>query len=124
LRPVICVDLDGTLLDSSGGFLGWDDFGPILPGAKEFMQELHKTADIVIFTCRCTPSVCRPTSPKFVACIISEYLTEHGIPFDDVWYYDGKPVASAYIDDRAVPCVNGDFATALTKCTELLARDT
>ena len=35
---------------------------------------------------------------------VRQYLDKHGFKYDEVYEGKGKPIASAYIDDRAVTC--------------------
>lgn len=107
-KPRVCVDLDGVLAKYDG-WNGIENIGPPLPGAVDFAKTLAKIADLVIFTSRCSldqgglaekPNI----SPGKLRMIVVEWLEKHKIPFADVYTGQGKPRASAFIDDRAVPC--------------------
>ena len=84
----VAVDFDGVIADYHG-WAGAFQFGNILPGAKEALQELKDMGyAIVVFTTRGdTPA-------------IREYLTKNQIPYDSVT--DKKIKAEVYIDDRAM----------------------
>jgi len=98
-KPKVCVDLDGVLATPISGKL--TEIGPPMPGALEFMRSLSERAEIIILTSRLA------TSGKTLRArreAIEAWLDEHGLPFDQLHTGAGKPVASAYVDDRAVPC--------------------
>jgi hypothetical protein len=107
-KPRVCVDLDGVLAQYSG-WEGLDQIGPPIPGALDFAWELAEIADIVIFTSRCSldaggeaPST--RLSPRQLRIKIIEWLEKYKFPYTDVYAGQGKPRASAFIDDRAVYC--------------------
>jgi beta-phosphoglucomutase-like phosphatase (HAD superfamily) len=81
--PWVCVDFDHTLVE----------LDTPLPGAKEAMQSLKdKGYGIIIHSCNNKGW-------------IEKVLRANDIPFDYIWDASvdkGKPVADAYIDDRAV----------------------
>lgn len=98
-RPKVCVDLDGVLAQPITGPL--TVVGPPVDGALEFMRTLAKEAEIIILTARLATSG-KTLTARYEA--IVAWLDDNGIPYDAVHKGAGKPVASAYIDDRAVPC--------------------
>ncbi len=112
-RPRVCVDLDGVLA-AYAGWQGLEFMGAPLPGAVEFTRRLSQVADVLIFTTRCTvephraelgePS--RPASDLAPRLLhrVKYWLDQHGFSYAEVWSGQGKPLASAYIDDRAVAC--------------------
>jgi len=99
-RLVIAVDLDKTIAT----YDHWKDiyqFGDPLPGAKEFLEELHKFGDIVIHTCRCSPNVVsKNTAPWLLSKIVSDWMETHGLVYDEIWFDNGKPNADVFIDDK------------------------
>jgi hypothetical protein len=101
-RPIAAVDLDDTIINYDG-WKGVDVFGPLYSGAKKFMDELHKDFDILVFTTRCSVEVNR-LGPNLLANKVREYLEKNEIPFEDIWVGQGKPLATVFIDDRAVNC--------------------
>lgn len=95
----VCVDLDGVLAQPISGKL--TEVGPPVDGALEFMRTLSQTAEITILTARLATS---GKTLKLRADAIRAWLKENNIPYDHLHTGAGKPTASAYIDDRAVPC--------------------
>ncbi|MFK7894022.1 MAG: hypothetical protein AB8B63_24620 [Granulosicoccus sp.] len=98
-KPTVCVDLDGVLAQPISGKM--TEIGPPVSGALEFMRALSKKADITILTSRLA------TSGKTLRerqAAIETWLEEHRFPYDHLHRGAGKPVAHAYVDDRAVPC--------------------
>jgi len=101
----VCVDLDGTIAQ----YKGWLDethFGEPIPGAKEALERIRVEGwKIIIFTTRGNRE------------LIKAYLEKHAIPFDHInenpnqppGTSKGKPVATAYVDDRGIQ-FNGDWA--------------
>ena len=104
MRQIVCVDLDGVLASWKDGWKGVDHFGDPIPGAVEFTKKLAETYDVVIYTCRCSEGI----NGREKACLLSnrvrEWLDTHGFTYHDIYVGQGKPVAAAYIDDRAVAC--------------------
>lgn len=96
----IVVDLDGTICEHR-----YPAFGVPIAGAREALQRLKAAGyRIVISTVRTSSyyrklGVYHPlvNGPEAVGA----YLKKHQIPFDEIWTHD-KPVAVAYIDDRAL----------------------
>lgn len=119
----VCVDLDGVLAHPISGKL--TEIGPPVDGALEFMRRLSETAEITILTARLATT---GKTLKLRAAAIRAWLEDHNIPYNDLHTGAGKPVAQAYIDDRAVPCRPIDeglaaFETALA-FTKRLSGDT
>lgn len=107
-KPRVCLDLDGVLAQYSG-WEGLEQIGPPIPGALDFAWELAEIADIVIFTSRCSLDTGgeAPTtrlSPRQLRIKIIDWLEKYKFPYTDVYAGQGKPRASAFIDDRAVYC--------------------
>jgi len=102
----VCVDLDGVLAHYEG-WKGLNEFGNPLPGALEFMWELKKRGYyIVVATARLSGDACAANDADFkvVARYVHDYLVRWNLPYDEVWVRPGKPLAIAYVDDRAVVC--------------------
>ena len=106
MRPIVCVDLDGVLADYSDGWKGVEYFGNPIPGAVEFTRQLAVFADIVIFTCRCSPEVQRVpvAGVHLLVNRVREWLDANGFVYHEIYSGVGKPFANAYVDDRAVFC--------------------
>lgn len=112
-RPRVCVDLDGVLAQYDG-WKGLDFTGDPIPGAVEFTRRLAEFAEIVIYTTRCTVEPHRdelhePTRPASdlaprLMHNVKYWLDKHKITYHEIFIGQGKPIASAYIDDRAVRC--------------------
>jgi hypothetical protein len=127
-RPRVCVDLDGVLARYDG-WKGPEHIGPPLPGALEFARKISESADIIIFTSRCSDDRAaetgRTTDPARVRLKIIDWLERNKFPYHDVYTGHGKPVASAYIDDRAVHCSpqtdRSAFNAALKKTKSVLS---
>ncbi|MFL6467145.1 MAG: hypothetical protein ACJ72Z_04215 [Pyrinomonadaceae bacterium] len=106
-KPRVCLDLDGVLARYEG-WKGSNHIGTPLPGALEFAKSLSDFAEIVIFTSRCSQDAGSETNrivdPAKMRIAIIDWLEHYQFPFDDVYVGQGKPRASAFIDDRAVQC--------------------
>ena len=112
-RPRVCVDLDGVLA-AYDGWKGLDFTGLPLPGAVEFTRKLSEFAEIVIYTTRCSVEPHReelgePTRPASdlaprLVHNVRYWLEKHRFTYDEIYVGQGKPIASAYVDDRAVYC--------------------
>ena len=103
MKKTVCVDLDGVLADFSGGWQGIDVIGDPIPGAVEFVKPLSELADVLIFTTRCSVDI-QKLAPHLLRRPVQEWLDRNGFVYADIWTGRGKPIASAYIDDRAVHC--------------------
>ena len=102
MRRTVCLDLDGTLAYYDG-WDGLDKIGDPIPGAVEFTKKLSEYYEIIIFTCRCTKELHR-IGTNLMSKYVKDWLDKHGFAYDDIYVGQGKPVADAYIDDRAVSC--------------------
>lgn len=123
-KAKVCVDLDGVLAQPISGKM--TEIGPPVDGAVEFMRELSETAEITILTARLATS---GKTAKARSAAITDWLEKHKIPYDHLHTGHGKPVAHAYIDDRAVPCRPLDdglkaFERALTLTRSLSGEET
>jgi len=102
-RPRICVDLDGVLANRVDG----SAIGPPIDGAVEFTRNLASRAEIVIYTARFSTRSGKARSAKAVDELhsrIKKWLDAHGFSYDSINTTQAKPIASAYVDDRAVSC--------------------
>jgi len=125
----VCVDLDGVLAEY-GGWKGVQHIGDPIPGAREFMAALYDIPiKLCVWTTRTNPVVNKDSklSDRELSFFVDDWLTKHDIIFDYVAYGAGKPLACAYVDDRAVVCrptkdvENQDYDTALAMCRGLAA---
>lgn len=103
----VAVDLDGVLAQYDG-WEGLDNIGDPVEGAREFMETLMQDYEVVVYTTRCNPDPFNDgeyrEAPVKLQTRIRSWLNEHGIPYTRVFAGYGKPIAVAYVDDRAVPC--------------------
>ncbi len=100
-RATVCVDLDGVLAENTGRL---SDIGDPVDGAVEFTRRLSETADIVILTSRLAREKTASAEYRKMVLRIEDWLEEHGFTYSRVHTGQGKPPASAYVDDRAVAC--------------------
>lgn len=115
-RHTVAVDLDGVLA-SYDGWKGVFHIGNPLPGAVEFCNKLAERYRVVINTSRCnTLNEGRPAdcTPDLLKKLVMDWLNRFGFKYDDVYTGQGKVIASAYVDDRAVECRPQDPGHAST----------
>ena len=107
--PVICVDLDGTLI-AYDEWKGVTEFGDPLPGAKEFLEALQEIGHVVIYTTRTNARVQEEMTEEELVRLVADFLDRNDLPYNDIYSGEGKPLAAVYIDDRSVECTpqNGD----------------
>lgn len=103
LKKVVAVDLDGVLA-SNDGWQGLDHFGEPLPGAVEFTKRLSEFADVLIWTTRCNEEMGRGEKVSLLRKRVQEWLDQYGFVYADIYTGPVKPIASAFVDDRAVKC--------------------
>lgn len=99
-KHTLAVDFDGTIVEHR-----FPDIGPLKAGAKEALERLHKKYTIVISSCRAS-TLFNPEGPGTSQAFqdMVRFLDEHQIPYDRIDDgTEGKIVAVAYIDDRAMP---------------------
>lgn len=122
-RPVIAVDLHGTLADKMPGNGspdlqngGWHDYDPAAyvpqEGAREALQSMWRNGfTIIVWTCWSTDEA-------------RKWLQEHGFQFDGINeegpnHGSVKIDADAYVDDKAVHHA-GDWEETLSRLAERL----
>jgi len=99
-KPPIAIDLDGVLA-SYKEFHGWENIGDPIPGAVDFVRELSKDYQIIIYTARLN---CPSKDYYTIHGLITDWLIENGFS-SYISSLEKKIVAKAYIDDRAVTCI-------------------
>ncbi len=111
-RKTVAVDLDGVLAQYHG-FKGPQLIEPPMEGAREFLESLCAEGyKVVIYTSRETFIVFEWLRQWDMM----EFVTD--VNFCHINGRVGKPVAVAYVDDRAVP-FQGDFEDALRRTARL-----
>lgn len=124
-QKTVAVDLDGVL----ARYKEWEGikvFGKSVPGARGFLQALKNMGlRVVIHTVRCNPESAGGGDPEALAAWVEGWLRRRALPYDEIFIGVGKPLAAAYIDDRAVICQpqKFDFAyeLALRRVRELVS---
>jgi len=99
MANILAIDFDGVLMSKlkfSAKFMG-QNLKPIvgkpLPGAVDGVKILAKEWQIVVFSAR--------AASVFGKAQIENWLARHGLTDSVVDVTDRKPIATAYIDDRA-----------------------
>ena len=103
MRPIVCVDVDGVLaLPVEHPRI--ESIGEPIPGAKAFLDHIHKTHDIVIHSCRTTAGFSGRMAPNLLAKWLRDWLDKNEFIYDHIWIGEGKPIADGYVDDRGIRC--------------------
>lgn len=102
IRKTVCIDLDATLADYDR-WRGVEHIGNPIPGAVEFVKAIQDFADVVIHTTRTSVLANPGYEPDCLCERVDDWLRIHGFA-TKVYRGDGKPLAVAYVDDRAVIC--------------------
>ena len=94
MSNAVAVDFDGVLHDFSAGWTGYEPEGGPLPGAQQFIADLIAAGfQPFIHTAR--------ADDEHAIGLIELWMERWGFPRLRVLW---KPIAIAYIDDRAVHC--------------------
>ncbi len=103
-RHAACVDLDG-LLAYYEEWTSIEHIGEPIQGAKEFLVELKKKFRVIIYTARFSNSRIKDFNDiQQLKNHIELWLRKNSMEFDEVFTGTGKPLASVFVDDRAVEC--------------------
>lgn len=102
-RKTVCVDLDGVLARYDG-WKGDDHIGDPIPGAVESVTALAKFARVTIHSIRLNPVDPITREPRDNSDRVGSWLRANKFPPVTLWLKEGKPIAAAYVDDRAVVC--------------------
>ena len=93
---VFAIDLDNTLFC----FIGLDKIGPPMPSILTRMNQLRDMGcRIIIHTSRISPPYHQQRQHQIS--LIESALRSYGVPFDEIWTGEGKPIACGYVDDKA-----------------------
>lgn len=99
---VVAVDVDKTLAPYNG-MLGLRPLPPF-PGAKEFLTNLKALGCyIIIHTCRVNFAISDELEEEMLI-ELENWLSDHKLPWDEIWRREGKPNADFFVDDKAVGC--------------------
>lgn len=117
----VAVDLDGVLAQYDG-WKGRDHIGHPIKGAREFLLDLRERGyRVVVYTTRCNVSMNSDVVPSeygettiagSLRKLVESWLAKWGMPYDEVYVGQGKPHATAFVDDRAVSCQPQDHGDA------------
>lgn len=102
-KHTIALDLDGVLANYDG-WKGIYHIGDPIPGAVDFCNKLSEKYKVVINTSRCSQDGKSGHDSDYLKLQVTKWLDKHGFKYDDVYTGQGKVIASAYVDDRAVSC--------------------
>lgn len=103
-RYTICVDFDGVIHSYTSGWQGADVIlDPPVPGAIEWLNEMVKRFEVVIFTTR--------ADQEGANLAIGRWLNKHGLN-GTVTITSQKKPALVYIDDRAFRFDGVNFPSA------------
>lgn len=100
MKQTVAIDFDGVL-NNYRGWCGEEELGSPRDGAALFMKVLSAKYDIVVFTCRDVQRV-------------REWLKKYNLLHMVQQVTTKKPLAVAYIDDRAIN-FDGDYLEVLEK---------
>lgn len=116
----IMVDFDGVIHSYDKGWQGGKIYGTPIPGAKETIDQLKETYEIIIFTTRASKQHnIKPAAGEQVEAVRS-WLNKHDIYFDRITAE--KLGAIAYIDDRAIG-FRGSWDDVLKQLRELESKN-
>lgn len=108
----VAIDFDGTICE-----FAWPDEGPPTKGVKKALKEIKAMGlGIIIHSSRAS-SYWGKVRFKYLQ-RVEEYMKKHKLPYDGIHTGRGKPIAIAYIDDRAVE-YRGNWDDVVKKVKEL-----
>jgi len=106
-QKTLSIDFDGVIHRYSKGWQDGSIYDPPMESAIEHLKELvDKGWRIVIFTTRLNPEVC--SDVKASENELKNWLSKNGFQ-ENTHYHELtalKPIATAYIDDRAAKFTN------------------
>lgn len=97
-KKTLSIDFDGTIVDHA-----FPRIGALKEGVKEALDQLKEFYVIVISSCRTSRLFNRPFSKNPYLDQMRDFLQANGIHYDRIDDgNEGKVVAFAYVDDRAI----------------------
>jgi hypothetical protein len=114
----IAVDIDDTIVKQEEDF-DITEFGIPLPNAIEALNKLRLNGwTIILHSCRTTPDVNPGYDLEILKMNVMMWADENGVPYDDVWVGEGKPLADVYLDNKAME-FHGDWKLVMQKLEAL-----
>jgi len=123
IKPIVVIDLDGTLA-AYDGWKGVHRIGTMIKDANWFVKEMKEFARPMIYTTRTNAEANPDIGQPYLIKIIKNWLRDNGIDAE-VYSRPGKPLAACFVDDRGVNCApqhGSDFGTVLKQVEELVRR--
>jgi len=115
-KPTVAVDFDGVIHAYSKGWQNGSIYDEPIPGALEALRELRQRFRVVIFTSRAVDGV--PLDPMWKTdddqcqTIRDWFIKHNAADLADLQITNRKPLAVAYIDDRAIRFTDWEQALA------------
>ena len=105
MKPRLCVDYDGTLVEHA-----WPTHGEWMPGAVAALRELKELYTVVVYTSRVAPLWTDEVTKRSEAAVQMEYneirrrLDEEGLREIQIHDFRVKPwkPRGVYVDDNAI----------------------
>lgn len=102
-RPLVAVDLDGTVVEPR-----YPDLGDFKPGAVTYLKKIMKTCQVVIYTARLNNADIHGNTRRKLERgreydKVRRMLDNAGLQDIDIWLgADAKPASICFVDDRAI----------------------
>ena len=105
----VMVDFDKTICPNA-----FPDFVAPYPQAKYMLEKLRQAdLEVCIYSCRTSANVVGFVESGRQEGLLKEYMRKYQLPYARIIM--DKPVAIAYIDDRAYRAENGENLIEITK---------
>jgi len=108
MKKNVCVDVDGVLASWEDGWHGVDHFGKVVPGARELLSRLRKKYNVVIYSCRTNQKLDTKVNIYGLKLRLRDWLESNNLEYDEIYCDNAKPIAAAYIDDKAIRVCEDD----------------
>jgi hypothetical protein len=102
MPPTIAVDFDGVIHRYSRGWQDGSIYDPPVEGAFDALRAWRREVDVVIYTTRANHDADDEGWRSGVAAIRAWFALRGAPDLADLPITDRKPLAVAYLDDRAV----------------------